>query len=90
VSQSTAPVLLIGGITLANRSVLHDEPVDWRIPIATAILAGFASLAERAAPKPVTMLAWLALITVLIARVDPKVPAPMESLNAWLKKGRLA
>jgi hypothetical protein len=90
VSQSTAPILLIGGITLANRSVLHNEPVDWRIPIATGILAGVASLAERGFPRPVTMLAWMALIVVVVTRVDPKVPAPMESLQTWLKKGRLA
>jgi hypothetical protein len=86
-SDTTGPVLAIGGITLANKSLLHAEPFDWRIAIATGISAGLFALLERAWHDGAVALAWMALVTILLVRVDPKTPAPMESLNSWLKKG---
>lgn len=84
--KTTGPVLAIGGITLANRVVFHDQPMDWRIPIATGITAiGFA-LAEKAWEKGAVALAWLALISVLFSRIDPGVPAPIETVNDWYRK----
>jgi hypothetical protein len=87
-SATTGPILAIGGITMANQSLLNAKPIDWRIPIATGISAGLFSLIERGWPEGATAIAWLALVTVLLVRIDPKVPAPLESLNTWLKGQR--
>lgn len=82
-SQSVGPILAIGGITLVNNSVFHDQPVDWRIPIATGIAAVGFSMLERVSPKGVEIIAWTALLSVLFTRMNPKVPSPTESLFAW-------
>lgn len=85
-SRTTGPVLAIGAITLANRVVFNDQPMDWRIPIATGITAAGFALAERAWAEGAVALAWLALVTVLFSRIDPGVPAPAETLEAWYRK----
>jgi hypothetical protein len=77
----------MGAITVANQSVLHDRPIDWRVPIATGILTGIFALLEHAWEDGAVALAWLALGTILFTRVDPNVPSPAESLNAYLQKG---
>lgn len=84
--KTTGPILAIGGITVANRTIFNGEPMDWRIPIATGIAAMGFSLAEKAWQKGATALAWLALITLLFTRIDPGVPAPVETLNDWYRK----
>jgi hypothetical protein len=88
-ARTTGPILAIGGITYANQTLLHGKPVDWRIPIATAISAGMFALLEKGWERGAVALAWLSLVTVLLVRVNPDVPAPVESLNQWLK-GRTA
>ena len=82
-AETTAPILAIGGITMMNRSVFHDEPWDWRIPIATGISVGLFAALEKPLPKMAIALAWLALAGVTLGRVDPKVPAPAESAMEW-------
>ncbi len=86
-SQSTGPILAIGAITMANQSVFHDEDVDWRIPIATGLAAGMFSLAEKAWPEGVKGIAWVALVSVLFVRLNPAVPAPVESALKWWESG---
>lgn len=86
-AQSTGPILAIGAITLANQSVFHDEDVDWRVPIATGLAAGIFSLAEKAWPEGVKGIAWVALVTVLFVRLNPSVPAPVESALDWWESG---
>lgn len=85
-ARTTGPILAIGAITLANQSVIHDEPIDIRVPVATAVAAGIFALAERGWEDGAVALSWLALVTVLFARLDPKVPAPAESFQAWFKR----
>lgn len=85
-AASTGPVLAIGAITLANRSVFNDEDVDWRVPVATCIAAVLFAGAERAFGDVATKLAYLALITIVFARVDPKVPSPAESALKWFNE----
>lgn len=87
-AASTGPVLAIGAITVANRTVFNEEPMDWRIPIATAIAAGLFSLLERVIGTGAVALAWLALAAVVLTRVDPAVPSPAESALLWFEKGR--
>lgn len=85
-SATTGPVLATGAITVINRTVFHDDPMDWRIPIATGMAAVGFSLAERAWPQGAKILAWTALLTVLLARTDPKTPSPVESALSWWKE----
>lgn len=84
-SESTTPVLAIGAITMVNRSVFNDEPWDWRIPIATGISVGLFAALEKPFPKMSVGLAWLALLTISITRVEPSVPAPAESALSWFE-----
>lgn len=82
-SRTTGPILALGAVTVINRTVFNGRPMDWRIPIGTGLaLAGF-SLAERAAPDGADVLAWTALLTALLTRLDPHTPSPVESALAW-------
>lgn len=85
-SATTGPVLAMGGVTLANQMLLHDKPFDPKIPIATGIAAGAFALAEKGWPSGATALAWMAFIAVMITRVNPSVPSPVESLAAWWRQ----
>lgn len=84
-ARSTGPVLLVGGITLANQVVLNDQPMDWRIPIATGLATGFLAMLEKAWPDGAIAIAWIAVATVMFVRVDPKIKAPAESLVDFMK-----
>lgn len=85
-ARTTGPILAVGAITLANKSLIHGDPVDWRIPVATGITAGVFALGERAWQDGAVMLAWLALVAVLFVRIDPRQKAPVESFTDWLEK----
>lgn len=85
-AQTTGPILAVGALTLANRTVFNDEPVDWKVPIGTAIAAVLFSGAERIAPRAAVALSYLALVTVTFVRVDPAVPSPAESALKWFEK----
>lgn len=71
---------------MVNQSVFHDKPVDWRVPIATGLAGIGFSLFERVSPDVAVILAWTALVTVLITRTDPNVPSPTESAVTWFDK----
>lgn len=85
-ARTTGPILAVGAITLANKSLIHGDPVDWRIPVATGITAGVFALGERAWQDGAVLLAWLALVAVLFVRIDPRQKAPVESFTDWLEK----
>lgn len=85
-SRSTGPILAAGAITLFNQVIVAGHPFDeatWRIPVGTAIAAGGLSLVERLSEPLAVGLAWLALVTLLLTRVTPGVPAPVESFTRW-------
>lgn len=82
-SRTLGPVLALGAITMVNETVFNSEPVNWKVPIATGLAAIGFNLAERVAPEVAVILAWTALVTVLITRTDPNVPAPAESAINW-------
>lgn len=82
-AESTGPVLAIGAITLANRVVFNGRPMDWKLPIGTGIAAVLFAGAERAVGRGAVYVAYLALVTIVFARVDPKVPAPAETALDW-------
>lgn len=79
-AKSTGPILAVGAVTLVNQSVLNSQPIDFRVPAATAFAAIGLALLEKPLPKLAVGVAWISLLTVLLARVDPKTPAPTETL----------
>lgn len=85
-SKTTGVVLAIGGITVVNQTVFHDEPMNWRIPVATGLLAVGFSAGERVWPQGAQILAWTALLTVSLTRMTPSVPSPVESALQWWNK----
>ena len=82
-AASTGPVLALGAITVANESIIHDQPLSWRAVIGTGLLAGALALVEKASQPLAVGLAYIALATVLLTRVNPAVPSPTESFLSW-------
>ncbi|HEX5566658.1 MAG TPA: hypothetical protein VFY14_06965 [Streptomyces sp.] len=82
-AESTGPILAVGALTLANRTIFNDRAMDWKVPIGTAIAAVLFAGAEKAVGRSAVWLAYLALVTVVFVRVDPEVPAPAESALRW-------
>ena len=87
-AESTGPILAVGALTIANRSVFNGKPVDWRVPVGTAVAAGLFALLEKLVGRVAVGLAWLALVAVVFTRVDPAVPSPAESALAWFNQGK--
>lgn len=85
-AESTGPILAIGAITLANRVVFNGHPMNWKVPIGTTIAAVLFAGAERAVGRSAVAMAYLALVTVVFARVDPSVPSPAESALRWFEE----
>lgn len=81
--RTTGPILAIGAITVANQSLFGNEPIDWKVPIATGLAAGIFGLIEQASPELAVSVAWAALVTVLFVRLKPGVPAPTETFAKW-------
>jgi hypothetical protein len=79
-ARSTGPLLVVGAVTIVNNVIVHGEPMDWRVPIATGLTVGVFALGEHAWPAGVAGLAWLALFTSLFVRLKPNVPSPVESM----------
>jgi hypothetical protein len=86
-SATTGPILATGALTIANQTVFNDKPMDWRVPVATGLAALGFSLAERVWPKGAVVLAWTTFGTVLLTRIQPGVPSPVESALSWWNKG---
>lgn len=87
-AESTGPILLAGAITLGNQSIVNGKPVNWRVVMATPILALIMAGVEKPLPKLATGLSYIALITILFTRVDPAVPSPTESFVTWWEGGK--
>lgn len=85
-ARTTGVVLAIGGITIANRVIFNNQDMDWKVPIATGLAAGMFALLEKGWEKGAVALSWVALLTILLARIDPKVPSPAESALKWYNK----
>lgn len=83
-AKTTGPVLAIGGITFANKLVQTGD-IDIRVPVGTGIAAILFSLAERVHEGLAVGVAYIALVTVCLTRVDPKVPSPAETLHKYWK-----
>jgi hypothetical protein len=66
-AQTTAPILIAGGLSMFDKSFIKQEKFDWKIPIATGIAVGFFAVAEKAAPKPALWLAYLVVVGELVS-----------------------
>lgn len=84
--STTGPILAVGAITVANASVFHDKPVDWRIPVATALAAVMFSGMEKVWAEGARALAWTALVAVCLTRIDSRTPSPVESALSWWRE----
>ena len=82
-ARSTGPILAAGLITGTNQVIFNKQAINWRIPIATGIAAGSLALVERVSPGFAVGIAWIALVTTLIARVVPNQPTPIENALKW-------
>lgn len=87
-AKSTGPILAVGAIALGNEVIVAGKEMNWRIPAATGIAAGIFAFAEKGWKDGAVALAYLALVTVLFVRTDPKTPAPVESFNKWFNEGQ--
>lgn len=83
-SKSTGPVIAIGAITLGNEILLNNQAFNPKVPIATGIAVGILALLEKVSEPLAVGIAYIGLLTVLLARVNPGIPSPTESLLAWL------
>lgn len=86
-SKTTGVILATGAVTVANQTVFHDQPMDWRVPVATGLAAIGFSLAERVWEKGAVVLAWTVLGTVLLTRTQANTPSPVESALSWWQGG---
>lgn len=82
-AASTAPILLVGGMTILNESLFNGQPIDWKVPVATGFAAGAFALMEKATPQFAVGLAWLAVGAVLLIKPNSKTPSFTESAMAW-------
>ncbi len=78
--RSTGPIITAGGITLASQVLAQNKPVDWRIPIATGMAAGFLALIEKLSESAAVGIAYMALITTMFLRPAKNKPAPIEAI----------
>lgn len=67
-----------------NQVILNKQEIDWRVPVATGFAALSFGFLEKVNEKLTVGVAWVALLTVLLVRIDPKKPAPVETLlKVW-------
>ena len=62
-----------------------DPRSQTRILVATLIAAAGLAVAEAGFPRVAVAFAWLTLAGVLLVRVDPATPAPVESFEQWYR-----
>lgn len=89
-ARSTGPILAMGALVLANKTLIHGQAVDWRVPIATGLTAGAFALMEKGWEGAAVSLAWLALGVSLFVRVDPQTPPLIEAFERFWTGGNLS
>ncbi len=86
-ARSTGPILAIVGLTMARDVIADGNDVDWRVPIAGGAAAVAFSLLERVSEPFAVGLAWIALATVTLTRVNPDKPSTAEALLDYINTG---
>jgi hypothetical protein len=86
-ARSTGIIVAVGGVTMFNQVILNRQEIDWRVPVATGFAAVSFALLEKINQALTVGVAWVALLTVLLVRLDPKQPAPVETLlKIWNRR----
>jgi hypothetical protein len=91
VAKSTGIILVVGGISFANEAIFAPLSTggsiksdwNWKIVPATLVAAALLGGLEQLSPPLATGLAYIALITVLLARFG-NAPAPIENVKKIL------
>lgn len=80
-ANSTGPILVVGAISEANHWILNGQGFDFKILLGTGVAAlGLAGIEKIPGLQPIaTGIAYIALVTLLFARLDGK-PSPAENL----------
>lgn len=78
-AESTGPILAIGAITFANRSIIHSAPVDWKVPLSTGLVALLFAAGERISAPFFVGVAWIGVVATLITPAGG-FDAPLVSL----------
>jgi hypothetical protein len=84
-SASTGPILAAGAVVIGNAVIVQNHPWSDQADVAvgTAVVAVALAIAEHAIPNAAVMFSWLILASVLLVRVKPNVPSPLESFADW-------
>jgi hypothetical protein len=91
-SRSTGPVLAAAGVTWANRVLISPQPLpdqagvvefSIKVGVGGGIVAGILTVVEKGSPELAVGIAWLAFLTMMLARITPGVPSPTENLLRW-------
>lgn len=87
-SRTIGPVAAITGVTLFNDVIMHNVDIqkEQRVIVGGIVVAVSLALVEQIAPDLAVGVAWLGLVTVLLVRIDPKVPSPLETFANWYNK----
>jgi len=82
-ADTTAPILLAGGITVLS-DYMQDQGWQWRTLLATGLAAGVFALIEKANKGIAVPLAWMALIaSVITPRKNGTRPPIQTFLREW-------
>lgn len=95
-AASTGPILAVGAITWANRTLLEEGGGGgWsleetaRIAVATGLGVAVLSAIEKASREIAVGLAYTALVTVLMVRMPDRhgrlVPTPLERAANFIR-----
>ena len=78
-------MLLAGGLTFGNRWILTPGGTpDFRVLLGTAVAAGGLSLFSHVSMELATGIAWIAVVTVLVAPISghPSVAANLLKISS--------
>jgi hypothetical protein len=80
-ANSTAPMLLVGGMEFANE-YLASGTIDIKVLLATGIAAGgLAAIEQIPGFEPIAVgIAWIAFITLMFTRLNGK-PSPIDTIQ---------
>lgn len=87
-SATTGPIAAAVLVVAGNAVIVQDKPPTSQTRVIVGGIVAGAGLAlwEKAMPQTAVAFSWLVLLTVLLVRVDPTTPAPLESIRNWLQE----
>jgi hypothetical protein len=83
-ATSTAVVLAMGGIVLANEVLVNNKPLNFKVPLAIGLAALGLGVLEKAEPELAIGLAWMAFITAMVAPIGASKVSPVESILHYM------